>query len=134
MSKDGGDSSAILSANLKRLMEKDELSDRTVATKARVDHKTIGNMREQRHSSSLEQLDRVAKVFALAGWQMLRPTPDVANAPAAVDVDKLLELFYRAPPRHRQTIIDVASATPADGNPTSATDGMVTKEPRPARR
>lgn len=134
VSKDDPGTSENLSANLTRLLEKHGLSDRALAKKAGIDHKSVGSMREKRHRTNIDHVDAVAKVFALTGWQLLRPTLDIADAPPAADVDKLIELFYKAPARHRQTIIDVAGSSPAEGHPTDARDGTAKKEPRSIRR
>jgi hypothetical protein len=121
-----------MSENLTRLVG--DTSLREIGKRAGVDHKTVGSMCEGERGTSIDQVDAVASAFNLAGWQLLRPTLDVENAPTRAEVDRLIELFYATPPHRRQAILTTIDPT---DHPTSAKEGnepgenkATTKTPR----
>lgn len=64
-----------LAKNLKYLLDKHELSYRAVSEKTgeAVSPKTVGNMVNAVGGSSIDNVEAVAQVFGLTGWQMILP-------------------------------------------------------------
>lgn len=65
--------SATLAAGLNYLMEKYGYSEAEVARRSGVASKTVNNMRRARTKATIENADKVAKVFGLSGWQLILP-------------------------------------------------------------
>jgi transcriptional regulator with XRE-family HTH domain len=62
-----------LARNLNFLMDKYSYSEREVSKRSGVAPKTVNNMRNARTTSTIENVDKVASVFGLSGWQMIVP-------------------------------------------------------------
>lgn len=104
----------VLATNLKRLMAATKMTGPAVAKAAGIDRKSVNNMVHGRYDPHPDNVDAVAKVFGLTGWQMLRPIPedaDMARLPKQTEIDDLLEKYYTATPQERETIMKVAEMT-----------------------
>ncbi len=66
-----------LARKLNYLMDKYGYSERDMEQKSGVSAKTINNMRNAKHKSSLENAEKVATVFGLDAWQLI--IPDLPN-------------------------------------------------------
>lgn len=98
---------ATLAENLVELLKKTKMSSPELATKAKVDRKTVNNMLNARYDPRPEMVDAVAGVFGLTGWQLLRPgTGKSYMGPS--DIDALLENFYTASPEDQAMILRIA--------------------------
>lgn len=62
-----------LARNLNFLMDKYGYSEREVSSRSGVSSKTVNNMRNAKHTSTVENADKVAAVFGLDGWQLIIP-------------------------------------------------------------
>lgn len=100
----------VLAENLSALLKAKGWSGPELATRARVDRKTVNNMLNARYDPRPENVDAVAKVFGLNGWQLLRPSTGKNFSDAAV-IERLIEKFSEATPEQRQTILHVVEMT-----------------------
>lgn len=73
MSKKRPHTAETLARKLNYLMEKHGYSERDMEQKSGVSAKTINNMRNAKHRSAVENVDKVAAVFGLAGWLLIIP-------------------------------------------------------------
>lgn len=96
-----------LATNLKALIECHGLTAPDVAKRAGVDRKTINNQLNARYDPRPEQVDKVAAVFGLSGWQLLSPTLDAARNGDG-KVETLLEYFSGADDKGREDILRIA--------------------------
>lgn len=62
-----------LAANLDYLMRANGYSEAEVSKRSGVASKTVNNMRRGRTKASIENADKVARVFGLSGWQLIIP-------------------------------------------------------------
>lgn len=62
-----------LARNLNYLMDKYGYSEKEVERRCGVSSKTINNMRNAKHTATVENTEKVAGVFNLDGWQMIVP-------------------------------------------------------------
>lgn len=100
----------VLAENLKGLLKQAGLSGPDLADKAKVDRKSVNNMLNARYDPRPDNVDAVAKVFGLTGWQLLRPGTGDQTVPAA-QIETLIERFTEASPEERATILRVAEMT-----------------------
>jgi len=102
----------VLAANLKELLKLHKLSAPTVAKRAGIDPKSMNNMLHARFESRRENVDAVAKVFGLTGWQLIRRnmdfTKNAKEIPKASEIELLIDMYTEATPEHRETIMHVA--------------------------
>lgn len=96
-----------LAKNLKALLAKTGLSGPEVAKRAGVDRKTLNNQLNGRYDPRHEQVDAVAKVFGLEGWQLIHPAFDPERANNQM-IEHLLELYAAADEQGRESIMRVA--------------------------
>ena len=96
-----------LAKNLKALLAAHDLKAPDVAKRAGVDRKTINNQLNARYDPRPEQVDKVAAVFGLNGWQLLSPTLDAARNGDG-KVEELLEYFSGADDQGRADILRIA--------------------------
>ncbi len=75
-----------LAANLAALMaaHADLGSQSAVAKRAGMDQRTVGRILHRQHSPTLVQLEKLARAFSLAPWQLLMPRYDPADPPTLV--------------------------------------------------
>lgn len=73
MPKPRDNTSDTLAAALNYLMEKYSYSEAEVARRSGVASKTVNNMRRARTKATIENADKVARVFGLSGWQLILP-------------------------------------------------------------
>jgi transcriptional regulator with XRE-family HTH domain len=97
----------VLAANLKELLQIHELTAPTVAKRAGIDPKSMNNMLNARFEPRRENVDAVAKVFGLTGWQLIRKNL-TKDMPKAAEIEKLIERYTEATPEQRETIMKVA--------------------------
>ncbi len=73
-----------LAANLAALMAASvELkSQAAVAKRAGMDQRTVGRIINREHSPTVVQLERLARAFGIAPWQLLVPRFDPGDPPA----------------------------------------------------
>jgi transcriptional regulator with XRE-family HTH domain len=62
-----------LARNLNFLMEKYGYSEKEMERRSKVSAKTINNMRNAKHTATIENTEKVAAVFGLSGWQLIVP-------------------------------------------------------------
>ncbi len=62
-----------LARNLNFLMEKHGYSEKEMEKRSGVSSKTINNMRNAKHTATIENAEKVAGVFGLKGWQLIVP-------------------------------------------------------------
>jgi transcriptional regulator with XRE-family HTH domain len=60
-----------LARNLNFLMDKYGYSEKEMERRSGVSAKTINNMRNAKHTATVENAEKVAQVFGLDGWQIL---------------------------------------------------------------
>jgi hypothetical protein len=97
-----------LARNLKALAKRHGgMSGRDIAAKAKIDPKTVNNMIRASHDPRLTHVEKVAKVFGMAAWQLLAMDLEVRNADSA-QVVRLLERYTEAPDDGRKAILQVA--------------------------
>jgi len=56
-------------------------TDKAVGKKAELGHGTVYRTRKGTHAIKIDNLQAIAKVFGLAGWQLLVPGLDPGNPP-----------------------------------------------------
>jgi transcriptional regulator with XRE-family HTH domain len=101
-----------LAKNLKGLMAETKLSAPEIARMAGVDRKTVNNQLNGRFDPRPEALDAVAKVFNLAGWELLSPNFDMKAAKNTA-LQKLIELFNASDEKGREAIMNIAELAAA---------------------
>lgn len=71
-----------LARNLNFLMEKYDYSEKEMERRSKVSAKTINNMRNAKHTATIENTEKVAAVFGLSGWQLIIPglSPDLVES------------------------------------------------------
>lgn len=98
-----------LARNLKYLLDKHELSYRAVAdrTDGAVSAKTVGNMANAVGGSSIDNVEAVAQVFGLNGWQLILPNliEDLENN---TSIARVYENYFRSNAEGRRHIQRVA--------------------------
>lgn len=101
------DALASLSASLRALMESspDLRSQAAVGKRAGMDQRTVGRILNREHEPTIGQLDRLAKAFGLAPWQLLVPGLDPKNPPV-IHLTETERAFYE---RMRQAVQDMAA-------------------------
>ena len=99
-----------LAANLKALLDAHKMSGPALAQRAGIDRKSVNNMLNARYNPNYDNVEAVAEVFGLTGWQLILPDLHT-NLPMANEVRKLLENFHRASDEGRRTILNVAEMT-----------------------
>lgn len=92
MAKNREPPSQTLAKNLRKLMRDKGLSAPEVASRAKVDRKTVNNQLNARFDPRLTQVQAVAEVFGLTCWQLL--SPDMNPEHARQDVQELLDIWY----------------------------------------
>lgn len=100
----------VLAENLKALLKIHELSAPTVAARAGIDPKSVNNMLHARFEPRLENVEAVAKVFGLTGWQLIRRNL-TKGMPGIDELEELIERYIAATPEQRETIMHVAEMT-----------------------
>jgi len=100
----------VLAENLKALLAPSGMSAPELADKAKVDRKSVNNMLNARYDPRPDNVEAVARVFGLTGWQLLRPGTGGKAAPAD-QLETLIERFTEASPEERATILKVAEMT-----------------------
>ncbi len=81
-----------------------------LAARAKIDRKSVNNMLNARHNSDMDNVDAVAEVFGLRGWQLI--TDDIGTTPAdARQIESLIARFNKATPEQREIILRVAEMT-----------------------
>ena len=73
MSKHRPHTSETLARNLNFLMDKYGYSEKEMERRSKVSAKTINNMRNAKHTATIENTEKVASVFGLSGWQLIVP-------------------------------------------------------------
>lgn len=88
---------AVLSANLKALMaaSKGLSSQAALGRKCKLDQRTIGRIVLMEHSPTLRQLDKLARAFQLAPWQLLVPNLVPTNPPMLAAESEGLKAMLR---------------------------------------
>lgn len=97
----------VLAENLKALIDAHNLSPPTVAQRAGIDPKSVNNMLHARFEPRLENVEAVAKVFGLTGWQLIRRNL-AKGMPGIAEIEELIERYIAASPEQRETIMHVA--------------------------
>ena len=97
----------VLAENLKALLKPSKMSGPELADKAKVDRKSVNNMLNARYDPRPDNVEAVAQVFGLTGWQLLRPGTgkNIANA---AQIEGLIDSFNSASPEQRVIILQVA--------------------------
>lgn len=62
-----------LARNLNFLMAKYDYSERDIEKRSGVSAKTVNNMRNAKHTGTIQNADKIAAVFGLDGWQLIIP-------------------------------------------------------------
>jgi transcriptional regulator with XRE-family HTH domain len=120
-----------LKDNLEALAERDGLSGRQIAKKAKVDPKTVTNTLNGKHDSRLGHVDAVAGVFNLTYWDLLNPYFKPTEA-SSNDLRELILMYGRADKDGRGSIMSVARLA-AKAPPDESADVDQKHEP-PSRR
>ena len=60
-------------------------SQKKVATKAKVDQKTVSRILLLQNEPSIDKLERIAAVFGFEAWQLLVPTFDPLSPPVLAE-------------------------------------------------
>lgn len=102
----------VLADNLKALLKPSGMSGPELADKAKIDRKSVNNMLNARYDPRPENVEAVARVFGLTGWQLLRPGTG-KNAAQAAQIEGLIDKFTNATPEQRTTILKVAEMATA---------------------
>lgn len=74
---------AILAANLRRMIDSEEMSVRAWATERGLDVRMIDRLTKGQHAVTLDKLDEVAAAIGLKPWMLLIEDLDPANPPDA---------------------------------------------------
>lgn len=89
---------AILAANLRRMIDSEEMSVRAWATARELDVKLINRIVNNEHAVNLETLEKIAEAVGLQPWQLLLPDLDhsaPADAPVSEEDRALLSKLRR---------------------------------------
>jgi transcriptional regulator with XRE-family HTH domain len=109
----------ILAKNLGALLKKTGMSAPEVASKAKVDRKTINNQLNARFDSRLDHVAAVAQVFGLSYLDLLNPHFDV-NAEITQKLRILVDLYSDADDTGKHSILSVAQLAAAASKPAAA--------------
>jgi transcriptional regulator with XRE-family HTH domain len=74
---------AILAANLRRMIDSEEMSVRAWATKRGLDVRMIDRLTKGEHAVTLDKLDELASAVGLKPWMLLIEDLDPTNPPDA---------------------------------------------------
>lgn len=97
----------ILSRNLRSLMDDNRWSEHDVARKSGVAQKTVNKILNRQTLPRTDTVDRLAKAFGLASWQLTLPVdPEELSDTGSFKV--LLSHYLKASPDGRQHINRVA--------------------------
>lgn len=97
-----------LARNVRTLMRANQMSERDLASKAKVAQKTVNNILNQTKSPTLETVDKIARVFGLNLWHLIMPDlPDELLKPNS-SIAKLYTSYRDASPEGRNMIDRVA--------------------------
>lgn len=96
-----------LARNLSHLKELCGYTERDIAAKAGVAPKTVNNMLNGNHDSSLDKVNAVAKVFGLQGWHLIMPNLplDLISSPT---ISKFVGNFISASDEGRNLLQQMA--------------------------
>jgi transcriptional regulator with XRE-family HTH domain len=100
---------ATLAANINALLARDDLTQRELARRARIkDPKNVSNLCRAAHNPKLDTIEKIARVFGLEAWELLRP--GAVNLPRTKpgELDRLTKLYQSAPEGGRETVMQVA--------------------------
>lgn len=97
-----------LAENLAAIMKRRGLKDRKVSALAKsvgasIGPKTVNNIQNKRHATTLETLSAVAEALRVPAWMLLLPklNPEIPNDPAVL---KLLDDYLACDPETRRAI------------------------------
>jgi hypothetical protein len=97
-----------LGRNLKFVLLRRDQSQRSAALAAKMNDKTFNNLAEARFDPRMTQVEKAANAVGYEVWQLL--ACEFAAMPAEPkEVLRLLELFSKASPQGRATILQVAT-------------------------
>lgn len=96
-------SKAVLAANLRKLMDTEQLSEAQTAKKTGVSQKGINKILNQETSAGIDLIEKVAKAFKITTSQLLTPNIDK-------DEIELINSYRLAPDQAKHMIRSVADA------------------------
>lgn len=113
------DYAANISLNLNALMAERRTGAKFVAQRAKVAEKTVNNLLRGRHDPRISILEKVARSFGYAAWQLLAPATAKSLLKSGA-ADQLLRYYLTASDEGKKTIMRVAEIearqAPRDGN------------------
>ena len=104
-----------LAQNLRYLMKLRGWSEADCAKHAKVSQKTVNNVLNAKHTTSIDTADALARAFGLTGWHLLLPNlpDDLRQSPS---VGRLIESYVKASAKGRDYIDRVAEQEAKYGN------------------
>lgn len=99
----------VLAENLAELLQKTGWSGPELASRAKIDRKSVNNMLNGRYDPRPEKVDAVATAFGLTGWLLLRAgTGKAYVADEISNIERLIDVYNAATSEQRATIMRVA--------------------------
>lgn len=116
--KPPGSTRATLAENVKYLRDARDWSQTYLAKVASVPQKTISNIEANRHSVSLDAVNRIAQAFGLEGWHLIIPNlpRELIESPT---LSKLVDGYVAADPQDRKLIDMIAARHSQDDSKAS---------------
>lgn len=96
-----------LARNLRALLDATNKSAPEAAKEAGIDRKTVTNWLNGKYEPRPEELDKLAAIWDLPGWQLLRDDFDVHQA-LNKQLQLLIEHFQQADESDRENILRIA--------------------------
>lgn len=96
-----------LAANLRSLMDNEELSEAKTAKKTKVSQRAINKVLNQEGAATVDTLDRLSEGFKQQGWKLILPKlpPELLFS---ADLEQLIESFIKSSPDGREHILRTA--------------------------
>lgn len=85
----------ILAANIKRMIEKSEMSVRGWALQNRLDVRQIDRITKQEFATTIDTLTEIAERIGCQPWQLLVPNMDLSDLPMLVMSQAERELYQK---------------------------------------